>query len=73
MTHQLGSSEKTPIAALHEFCRQNDEVLFDEHIPHETNPKLKSCVVSAFGLESKGSGRSKKEAKHDACAKLIGN
>ncbi|XP_055320530.1 uncharacterized protein LOC129577462 [Sitodiplosis mosellana] len=72
MPHPLGSSEKTPVAALHEFCVQNDEVLmFDENVQHKTDLKMFSCIATAFDLYARGSGRSKKEAKHDASAKLI--
>lgn len=43
-----------------------------EPIPHETDPKMFVFVVAACGILSKGSGRSKREAKHDACANLMG-
>ncbi|XP_055317092.1 uncharacterized protein LOC129576291 [Sitodiplosis mosellana] len=72
MPQQLSSSEKTPIATLHEFCMQNEEILmFDENVPHATDPKMFSCVATAFDLSAIGSGRSKKVARHEACAELI--
>lgn len=72
MPDELVSSEKTPVAALHEFCMQNEELLTYDYVPHETDPKMFSCIAQAFDLHARGSGRSKKVAKHDACAKLIG-
>lgn len=65
-------SEKTPTAILQELCVQESEVLMYENIPHETNPKMFACKVIAFEMFSIGVGRSKKEAKHEACANLIG-
>lgn len=69
---QLGESEQTPTALLHEMCMQNGEIFYPEYVPHETDPKLFSCIVNAFGLTARGSGRSKKEAKHDASRNLLG-
>lgn len=65
-------SGKTPTAILQEFCVQEGEVLMFEHIPHETNPKMFACKAMAFEMYAIGVGRSKKEAKHEACANLIG-
>ncbi|XP_031621587.1 uncharacterized protein LOC116339698 [Contarinia nasturtii] len=65
-------SEKTPVSVLQELCVQdNGSAPIYESIPHETDPKMFSFIVSAFGLYAKGSGRSKREAKHDASAQLI--
>lgn len=64
-------AEKTPTAKLQELCVQEGEVLMSEDIPHETNSKMFSCKVIAFQMSAIGSGRNKKEAKHDACANLI--
>lgn len=65
-------SQKTPTAILQELCVQEGEVLMFDDIPHETNPKMFSCKALAFEMYAIGSGRSKKEAKHEACANLIG-
>lgn len=73
MLRQLISSEKTPISALNELCMQNDQFLrIEEDGPTSRNPKTFFCIANAFHLSAKGSGRSKKEAEHDACANLIG-
>lgn len=68
---KLDVSEKTPTAILQELCVQEGEVLMYENIPHD-NPKMFSCKVIAFEMCAIGTGRSKKEAKHIACANLIG-
>lgn len=65
-------SEKTPVSLLQELCiQENSPVPMYESIPHETDPKMFTFVVAAFDLFAKGSGRSKREAKHDASANLI--
>lgn len=64
--------EKTPITILNELCMQEKEVLIHESVPHETNPKMFSCKVEAFGISAIGSARSKKLAQHEACENLIG-
>ena len=64
-------STKTPIAILQELCVQEGEILMCDDIPHEA-PKMFSCKALAFEMYAIGSGRSKKEAKHEACANLIG-
>lgn len=64
--------EKTPTATLQELCVQENEVLLHEDIKHESNSKMFSCKVSAFEMSVIGSGRSKKEAKHEACSNLLG-
>lgn len=65
------TSVKTPAAILQELCVQEGEVLYFEDIPHEANPKMFSCKALAFEMCAMGSGRSKKEAKHEACSNLI--
>lgn len=66
-------AEKTPVSLLQELCIQETGIsLYTESIPHDSNPKLFACFVEAFGQTTIGSGHSKKEAKHEACAKLIG-
>lgn len=69
-----GDSAKTPTAILQELCVQECETLMFEDIkhPHETNPKMFACKAMAFEMCALGSGRSKKEAKHESCANLIG-
>lgn len=65
-------SEKTPVSLLQELCiQENSSVPMYESIPHESDPKMFTFVVEAFGCFAKGSGRSKREAKHDASSKLI--
>lgn len=51
--------------------QENGMVPIYETIPHETDPKLFKFIVEAFGLFAHGSGRSKREAKHNASANLI--
>lgn len=43
-----------------------------ESVPHPSDPKMFSYRVEAFNLFAQGSGRSKKEAKHEASENLIG-
>lgn len=65
-------SQKTPISVLQELCvKEGDVVIFDD-FPHEPNPKIFSCEVKALDVSATGSGRSKKEARHEASANLIG-
>lgn len=65
-------TEKTPVSALQELCIQEREsVPMFECIPHESDPKMFAYVVEAFNMMAKGSGRNKREAKHDACANLM--
>lgn len=66
-------TEKTPVSALTELCNQERvPVPMFESIPHENDPKMFSFIVEAFGIYAKGSGRNKRDAKHDACANLLG-
>lgn len=65
-------SDKTPISMLQELCNREDEVLMFEEVPHKFNPKMFSCTVNAFNAFAEGSGRSKKEAKHEASVNLLG-
>lgn len=65
-------AEKTPASLLQELCvRENASVPIYEHIPHESDPKMFTYLVEAFGIISQGSGRSKREAKHEASASLL--
>lgn len=66
-------TEKTPASALKELCNQGkvSEPMF-ESIPHESDPKMFAYVVGAFDMFAKGSGRTKREARHNACANLMG-
>lgn len=69
---KLVEFEKNPIAMLQELCTREVEVLLHEDIPNEADSKMFGCLVNAFDLVAKGFGRSKKEAKHEGCANLIG-
>lgn len=65
-------SEKTPVSVLQELCiQENGSVPMYESHPHESDPKMFTFIVEAFDFIAKGSGRSKREAKHDASANLI--
>lgn len=68
----MATVQKTPITILNELCVQEGMVLIHDNIPHATNEKMFSCKVDAFDLTAIGSGQSKKQAKHEACANLIG-
>lgn len=72
MKRKLGATEKTPVTVLQELCVQESELAVYEYVPHETDPKLFSCLVTAFDLVSSGSGQSKMEAKHKASENLMG-
>lgn len=66
-------TDKTPVSALQELCAQEKvPAPMFESILNESDPKMFSFVVEAFDMFAKGIGRSKQEAKHDACANLIG-
>lgn len=66
-------SEETPVSVLQELCiQEKGPVPMYESMPHESDPKMFKFVVEAFGLFAEGSGRSKREAKHEASANLIG-
>ncbi|XP_055320466.1 uncharacterized protein LOC129577455 [Sitodiplosis mosellana] len=71
MKRKLGSTEKTPVTVLQELCVQENELVVFEYVPHETDSTMFSCLVAAFDLVSSGSGRSKKEAKHEASEHLM--
>lgn len=64
--------DKTPASALNELCDQErvPKPVF-ECIPHESDPKMFVYIVGAFDIYTKGDGRSKQQAKHNACANLI--
>lgn len=65
-------TEKTPVSVLQELCvQENVSVPMYENIPHETDPKMFTYVVQAFDYFATGSGRSKREAKHEASANLL--
>lgn len=70
---EVTMAEKTPVSVLQELCvQENKSVPMYEPLAHETEPKMFSYVVQAFGCIAKGSGRSKREAKHEASANLLG-
>lgn len=66
-------AEKTPVSILQELCvKYKDGAPIYEEIPDESDDgKMFACIVQAFGATAKGAGRSKREAKHTASAKLI--
>lgn len=65
-------TQKTPVSALLELCAQEKVSVPEfESFPHNSDPKMFACIVEAFGIFAKGCGRSKREAKHDASAKLF--
>lgn len=69
----MSTVEKTPIAILNEWCMQDGKTLVWEDIPQPTHPHPPFvCKVEAFDIEVFGTAQSKKQAKHEACAKLIG-
>lgn len=66
-------AEKTPVSTLQELCvkYKNGGPMFEE-IPDEVEDgKTFACIVQAFGSTAKGTGRSKREAKHTASANLL--
>lgn len=70
---EVEMAEKTPVSVLQELCvQENESVPMYEPLAHESDPKMFSYIVQAFGCYAKGSGRSKREAKHEASANLLG-
>lgn len=66
-------TEKTPVSVLQELCiQEHGSAPIYESVPHESDPKMFTFYVEAFGLVAEGSGRSKREAKHEASANIIG-
>lgn len=64
--------DKTPASMLKELCdHENFELRLDQ-FTYETNLQMFICHVTAFSVSAKGSGRSKQEAKQEACANVIG-
>lgn len=65
-------AEKTPVSVLQELCIQEGESVPMYDLAHEeSDGKNFAYIVNAFDMYAKGSGRSKREAKHEASAKLI--
>lgn len=69
---QNSQTNKTAVTVLQELCVQEGDYPVFENVPHESDPKMFSCEVKVFDYTSYGSGRSKKEAKHDASANILG-
>lgn len=72
MAHSL---EKTPISLLAEFCaKQKKAPPQYEAVREETYPTVPIFVIcaTALGFQTKGSGRTKKEATHAASQNLLG-
>lgn len=66
--------EKTPISFLCELCRKyHTNPPFFEFYRHEDANSTDSfeCIAGAFDKCAKGTGYSKKKAKHDACSQLL--
>lgn len=68
----MSSLLKTPITILNELCMQEGTILYDDIPKVAGEDGMFSCKVEAFDLMAIGSDRSKKQAKHKACANLIG-
>lgn len=69
-------ASKTPVSILVELCAKHHQICdISVEEPDNSESGLQSkqfvCVAAAFGATAKGTGRSKRDAKHDACAKLI--
>lgn len=66
--------EKTPVSVLQELCikYKHGAPYYDEIDDGSGETKTFSYVVQAFGATAKGSGRTKREAKHTASANLLG-
>lgn len=68
-------NKKTPTSVLAEFCARLKESLPQyETVDTESDPNIPMFTICASALDftSKGSGRSKIEAKHMASQNLIG-
>lgn len=68
----MAMDEKSPISILQEFCVQ-EKFPYPEYeiINNENDIKLFDCTVFALKLYGRGYGRSKAEAKQNACVELI--
>lgn len=66
--------EKTPFSMLKELCDQEKEPLsctFDM-ISFPPNSQF-ICTIKVFDMTANGLANAKKDAKHKACADIIGN
>lgn len=66
----MSTLEKTPISILNELCMQEGRPMAWEHPANQLPPFV--YKVEAFDVEVFATAQSKKEAKHEACVKLIG-
>lgn len=65
---------KTPISVLQELCvKYCEKPIYNLICDIYAKEKLFTYDVQAFGQSAQGCGQSKKEAKHAASTKLIGN
>ena len=66
-------AEKTPVSVLQELCikHQHGSPYYELIADGTDETKTFTYVASAFGLTAKGSGRAKREAKHEASVNLI--
>lgn len=62
--------EKTPVSILQELCDQQNVALSFE-VSFDSNSQMFVCEVKALNVIANVLGRSKKEAKHKACADVI--
>lgn len=62
--------EKTPVSMLQELCDQESDTLLVEFLC-ETSSQMFICSAKAMGVTANAMARSKKEAKHEACANII--
>lgn len=67
-------AEKTPVSVLQELCvkYQHGAPFYDELNDGGDDGKTFTSLVQAFGATAKGTGRTKREAKHNAAERLLG-
>lgn len=73
----MSTVEKNTVAILNELCMQAGKTLVWEDIPQQVPPPKNPlppfvCKVEAFDIVEQATAESKKQAKHDACAKVLG-
>lgn len=67
-------AEKTPVSVLQELCVKHNHgaPFYEELADGSDEEKTFSYMVQAFGQTAQGTGRSKKEAKHEAAVNILG-
>lgn len=63
--------EKTHASTLQELCDKENQELKIAHFTCDVNTQLFYCTVDALEVSAIGSGRTKKEAKQNACEQVI--